>query len=74
MTINDKQSKLVRTARTTGIWYLLMAITGILGFLIFHPQVFDSEDAEKTLTNLIDLNPLPEPDFYWNLPLSSLKR
>ena len=58
MTINDKQSKLVRTARTTGIWYLLMAITGILGFLIFHPQVFDSEDAEKTLTNLIDFESL----------------
>ena len=58
MTINDKQSKLVRTARTAGIWYLLMAITGILGFLIFHPQVFDSEDAEKTLTNLIDFESL----------------
>lgn len=55
MTINHERSKLVRTARTAGIWYLLMAITGVLGFLIFHPQVFDSEDAEKTLTNLIDL-------------------
>ena len=54
MTINDKQSELVKTARTAGIWYLAMAISGILGFLIFHPQVFDSEDAQKTLTNLID--------------------
>ena len=55
MTINDKQSELVTTARTAGIWYLAMAISGILGFLIFHPQVFDSEDSQKTLTNLIDL-------------------
>ena len=54
MTINDKQSELVTTARIAGIWYLMMAISGILGFLIFHRQVFDSEDAQKTLTNLID--------------------
>lgn len=58
MTINDKQSELVTTARTAGIWYLIMAISGILGFLIFHPQVFDSEDSQKTLTNLIDLESL----------------
>jgi len=58
MTINDKQSELVMTARTAGIWYLIMAISGILGFLIFHPQVFDSEDSQKTLTNLIDLEAL----------------
>jgi hypothetical protein len=58
MTINDEQNKLVRTARTTGIWYLIMAISGILGFLIFHPQVFDSADAQKTLTNLTDFESL----------------
>jgi len=55
MTINDKQSELVTTARTAGIWYLALAISGMLGFLIFHPQVFDSENSQKTLTNLIDL-------------------
>jgi len=58
MTINNKQSDLVTTARTAGIWYLAMAISGILGFLIFHPQVYDSEDAQKTLTNLINLESL----------------
>jgi hypothetical protein len=58
MTIIDKQSELVTTARTAGIWYLIMAISGILGFLIFHPQVFDSEDSQKTLTNLIDFESL----------------
>jgi len=58
MTINDEQSELVTTARIAGIWYLMMAISGILGFLIFHPQVFDSEDSQKTLTNLIDFESL----------------
>lgn len=35
-----------------------MAVSGVLGFLIFHPQVFDSNDPQKTLTNLIDLESL----------------
>jgi len=54
MTINDKHSKLVTTARTAGIWYLIIAISGVLGFIVFHPQVYDSEDARKTLANLTD--------------------
>ena len=58
MTISENQSELVTTARVAGIWYLAMAISGILGFLIFHPQIFDSKDAHKTLTNLIDLESL----------------
>jgi hypothetical protein len=32
----------------------MMAISGVMGFLVFHPQVFDSADAQKTLTNLIE--------------------
>lgn len=52
--MNDNQKQLVATARTAGIWYLIMAITGILGFMVFHPQVFDSEDPLKTLKNLTD--------------------
>lgn len=51
---NDTQRQLVQTARIAGIWYLLLAISGMLGFLIFHPQIFDSKDSQKTLTNLID--------------------
>lgn len=47
-----EQKDLVATARLTGIWYLLLAISGILGFLIFHPQIFVSGDPQKTLTNL----------------------
>ena len=54
MTLNEKQSEFVTTARTAGIWYLILAISGMLGFLFFHPQVFDPEDSRKTLTNLIE--------------------
>ncbi len=53
MIINDKQSQLVATARTAGIWYLILAISGILGFMIFHPQVYDA-DPQRTLTNLTE--------------------
>lgn len=55
MDINDKQKQLVKTARIAGFCYLILAISGILGFMVFHPQIFVSADPEKTLTNLIDL-------------------
>lgn len=44
----------IKTARTTGIWYLIMAITGVLGFMVFHSQVYVSGDPEQTLSNLIE--------------------
>ena len=50
-----EHKKSVTTARITGIWYLLLAISGILGFLIFHSQLFVSDNPEKTLTNLMEL-------------------
>lgn len=46
--------KLITTARLTGFWYLLLAISGVLGFLMYHPQIFVSGNPQKTLTNLID--------------------
>ncbi|PTX43487.1 uncharacterized protein DUF4386 [Christiangramia gaetbulicola] len=55
MAHNIKQNQLVKTARIAGIWYLLLAISGVLGFLVYHPQIFVSGDSEKTLTNLINL-------------------
>ncbi|WP_370476986.1 DUF4386 domain-containing protein [Tamlana flava] len=55
MTINNHHSELIKTARITGIWYLIMGISGILGFVVFHPQIFVSGDPEKTLTNLVNL-------------------
>lgn len=44
----------VKTARLTGIWYLLLAVSGVLGFLIFHPKIFVSDDPQKTLANLTE--------------------
>ncbi|MEK9613384.1 MAG: DUF4386 domain-containing protein [Flavobacteriaceae bacterium] len=58
MAINNKESEQVRTARTAGIWYFIMAVSGIFGFLIFHSQIFDPEDSQKTLSNLINLKSL----------------
>ncbi len=55
MSVNKKQTQLVKTARITGLWYLMMAISGILGFMVFHSQIFVSGDPEQTLTNLIEL-------------------
>ena len=55
MTNNDKQRQLVATARIAGIWYLVMAISGALGFMIFHPQIFVTDNHQMTLTNLTNL-------------------
>jgi hypothetical protein len=51
----DKPTKhaLTRTARMTGLLYLGVAITGLLGFLIIRPQLFDADDPSATLANLI---------------------
>lgn len=43
-----------RTARVTGLWYLALGITGMLGFLIVRPQIFAEGDAAATLSNLVD--------------------
>jgi hypothetical protein len=43
---------LVKTARITGIWYLALAISGVIGFLLIHPQVFIADDPTKTLENI----------------------
>ena len=53
MNINDQQRNVVKTARVAGIWYLLLAISGILGFLVVHPRVYDA-DPGQTLTNLVE--------------------
>jgi hypothetical protein len=45
---------LIRTARTTGLLYLGVAITSVLGFLLVRPRLFDTSDPEATLTNLIE--------------------
>lgn len=44
---------LTRTARMTGLFYLGMAITAVLGFLIIRPQLFAADDPNATLANLV---------------------
>jgi hypothetical protein len=43
---------LIRTARTTGLLYLGLAVTGVLGFLVIQPQLFVTDDPGATLANL----------------------
>ena len=45
--------ELVRTARTTGLLYLGLALTGLLGFMLVRNQLFVADDAEATLGNLV---------------------
>lgn len=52
--MNNKQIELIKTARIAGFWYLLLAIFGILGFMVFHSQIYLSSDPEQTLTNLTE--------------------
>lgn len=44
----------VRTARVAGAWYLGLAVTGILGFLLVRPAIYVEGDAAATLANLQD--------------------
>jgi hypothetical protein len=56
--MNDQQKDLVVTARITGVWYLTLAISGMIGFLILHPRIFVSGDVSKTVANLIEFETL----------------
>lgn len=44
----------VRTARITGLWYLGLAVTGLVGFALVRNQLFVDGDPEATLANLVD--------------------
>ena len=45
---------LIRTARLTGLLYLSLAVTGLLGFLVIRPRLFVPGDAEATLARLVE--------------------
>lgn len=49
---------LIRTARTTGLLYLGLAISGLVGFLLIQPQLFAANDPSTTLANLTTNQPL----------------
>jgi len=50
----DQQKELVGTARITGVWYLMLAITGMVGFILLHSRIYVSGDPSKTLANLTE--------------------
>lgn len=52
--MGNNQSSLIKTARIAGTWYLLLAVGGVGGFMIFHPKVYVSNDAAQTLVNLVE--------------------
>ena len=47
-------SKLIKTARWTGVFYLGLAVAGLVGFLFVRGELFVAEDPTATLANLID--------------------
>jgi hypothetical protein len=53
--MDTEHKQLIKTARLTGVWYLLLAISGIVGFMILHPMIFVMSNEEQTLNNLIHL-------------------
>ena len=42
-----------RSARLTGLAYLVLAISGIVGFLLVRPQLYVPDDAMRTAANLV---------------------
>lgn len=52
MNTEASHHELKSTARLTGVWYLMLAITGMVGFLMLHSRIYTSDPA-KTLANLI---------------------
>ncbi|MFZ2906959.1 MAG: DUF4386 domain-containing protein [Cyclobacteriaceae bacterium] len=50
--MSNQQPDLVSTARKTGGWYLALAISGMLGFLVLHPQIYVLDNPAKTVVNL----------------------
>lgn len=51
-------ASLDRTARLTGLAYLGLAISGVLGFMLVRQQIFVPGDAAATLVNLVSLEGL----------------
>lgn len=49
-TLTDRK----RTARWTGVFYLGLAVVGIVGFLVVRAELFVADDSAATLANLIE--------------------
>lgn len=44
----------VRTARLTGLFYLALGVTGMIGFLVIRPALFAAGDPAATAAHLVD--------------------
>jgi len=42
------------TARLTGVFYLMLAISGALGFILIRPMLYAPHDAAQTAKNLVE--------------------
>jgi len=51
-------SSRVSTARWTGVFYLGLALAGLVGFLFVRSELFVTDDPAATLANLVDRVPL----------------
>lgn len=58
MNFDLQQKELVSTARITGICYLALAITGMVGFMVLHPRIYVSDDPARTLANITEFTTL----------------
>lgn len=49
-----EQKQLIKTARIAGLWYLLLAVSGVLGFMVFHSTIFVADNPKQTLLNITE--------------------
>ncbi|MBG9377946.1 DUF4386 domain-containing protein [Panacibacter sp. DH6] len=67
MDTSIQHARLVKTARIAGLWYLLLAVSGVFGFMVFHPRIFVGDDPQQTLNNVIDLAPVARTRLFFEL-------
>ena len=53
-TAGEAPASLTRTGRVTALWYLGLAITGALGFLLIRSNLYVDGDPSATATNLVE--------------------
>ena len=53
-TAHEVGSGLTRTARTTGLLYLGLAVTGVLGSMLVRGQLYVADEPRSTLSNLVE--------------------
>lgn len=54
MNTDQSAAQQIKTARVTGIWYLLLAISGMVGFLMLHSKIYQTDLPQQTLDNLVN--------------------